>query len=184
MSDAPAHIPPLPWSYEQSSRPGANGAFHLYLVDANGRKIAAVWGKSDEKLAAAERILQVVNSAVEGQDDAQWRRMSSAPRDGNPFICQNLWYGEPQLCMRRVRYEVRGTKVEVVDLGSWIFVGEIDDEINDGRSSSAGPVQSIAPDDSNRTDIWWWRPIPKPPQTILDTIETEFRAGLAGREAK
>lgn len=31
----------------------ASGGFHLYVTDANGRKIAAVWGKAEEKEATA-----------------------------------------------------------------------------------------------------------------------------------
>lgn len=55
-------IPPLPWSYESSAAQSNNGSFHLYLVDADGRKIAAIWGKGDEKRLTAEHILKVVNA--------------------------------------------------------------------------------------------------------------------------
>jgi hypothetical protein len=34
-----------------SVTPSANGSFHLYVADADGRKIAALWGDPDEKLA-------------------------------------------------------------------------------------------------------------------------------------
>lgn len=34
-----------------SSSPTANGSFHLYLADEGGRKVAALWGGNDEKMA-------------------------------------------------------------------------------------------------------------------------------------
>lgn len=39
--------------------------FNAYLVDATGRKIAAIWGKGDEKEAIADFILKSVNEAAE-----------------------------------------------------------------------------------------------------------------------
>lgn len=51
------HLPPLPWSYQTSTREGQHdGAGFVYLLDANGRKIGTVWGKPDEKLATAELV--------------------------------------------------------------------------------------------------------------------------------
>ena len=52
---------PLPWTSTMSVAPSGNGGFYLYLVDANGRKIAAVWGRPNEKRATAELILNAVN---------------------------------------------------------------------------------------------------------------------------
>lgn len=34
-----------------SSLPSANNSFHLYLADKRGRKVAALWGGTDEKMA-------------------------------------------------------------------------------------------------------------------------------------
>lgn len=45
-----------PWNWVASDAPSANGGFHCYVVDANGRKIAAVWGKTDEKAATAHMM--------------------------------------------------------------------------------------------------------------------------------
>jgi hypothetical protein len=42
---------PGPLEMWTSSLPTNNGGFHLYLADASGRKIAALWGGADEKLA-------------------------------------------------------------------------------------------------------------------------------------
>jgi len=56
-------LPPRPWSLETSSEPSANGLFHAYIVDATGRKIAALWGSGDEKMRTAEIILAAANGA-------------------------------------------------------------------------------------------------------------------------
>lgn len=54
-------LPPIPWNWVTSDSPSGNGAFHIYLVDANGRKIAALWGNGQEKRAMAERIVALAN---------------------------------------------------------------------------------------------------------------------------
>lgn len=43
---------PAPWDWN-SIHANASGGFHLYIVDKDGRKIAAVWGKAGEKIATA-----------------------------------------------------------------------------------------------------------------------------------
>lgn len=48
---------PAPWSYETSGKPGGNGDLNLYVVDANKRKIAAIWGKRGEKEATASVVM-------------------------------------------------------------------------------------------------------------------------------
>lgn len=62
MSDA--KLPPLPWDWVSSGVPTANGKFHAYLVDATGRKIAAIWGKGAEKQLIADHILELVNHGL------------------------------------------------------------------------------------------------------------------------
>lgn len=57
-----ANLPPLPWDWTVAGAPSNNGAFHAYLVDATGRKIAAIWGKGNEKAAIGDAILNAVNS--------------------------------------------------------------------------------------------------------------------------
>jgi hypothetical protein len=52
---------PLPWTWETASKATANGNFHVYLVDANNRKIAAIWGPLSERIKTAELILRAVN---------------------------------------------------------------------------------------------------------------------------
>lgn len=59
-------LPPMPWDWIASSAPSANGAFHIYLVDANGRKIAAIWGKGSEKKAIADFIVRATAETLTG----------------------------------------------------------------------------------------------------------------------
>lgn len=42
---------PAPWSLVSASQVDGRGDFHLYVADANGRKIAAIWTRGEEKLA-------------------------------------------------------------------------------------------------------------------------------------
>lgn len=52
------NLPPLPWTYLTDSPVGKpDGYGFVYLLDANGRKIAALWGKPEEKIATATLIL-------------------------------------------------------------------------------------------------------------------------------
>lgn len=55
-------LPPLPWDWTASERPTNNGAFHIYLVDASGRKIGSLWGKGPEKEAMAKAIVAAANA--------------------------------------------------------------------------------------------------------------------------
>ena len=57
-------LPPLPWNWVTSERPDARGQFYVYLVDATGRKIAAIWGKDGEKKLTADYILQNCNTII------------------------------------------------------------------------------------------------------------------------
>lgn len=58
---------PLPWDWMWI--PGtAEGRGHIYLLDADKRKIAAIWGKAEEKPATADLIISAVNSKA----DAEW----------------------------------------------------------------------------------------------------------------
>mgnify|MGYP001596779109 CR=1 FL=1 len=61
-----ANVPPLPWSYQTNAPVGQHeGKGFLYLLDANGRKIGTLWGRPDEKLAAAELICDASDAANE-----------------------------------------------------------------------------------------------------------------------
>ena len=54
-------LPPKPWDWISSSTDDARGQFHAYLVDATGKKIAAIWG-GDAKALIADHILDRVNA--------------------------------------------------------------------------------------------------------------------------
>lgn len=57
-------LPPLPWSYETNTREGQHeGAGFVYILDANGRKIASLWAKPDEKMGMAELICDASDRA-------------------------------------------------------------------------------------------------------------------------
>lgn len=59
---APPSLPPFPWDWVAAGHPTINARYHIYLVDANGRKIAAIWGKDGEKELTADHILKAVNA--------------------------------------------------------------------------------------------------------------------------
>lgn len=52
------NLPPMPWKLEGSSTTSANGSFHLYLVDAEGKKIAAIWGNDARKKALGAWLME------------------------------------------------------------------------------------------------------------------------------
>jgi hypothetical protein len=55
-------VHPRPWNWIAIGG-NASGAHHIYLVDANDRKIAALWGKAEEKVAAVKLIIKLINEA-------------------------------------------------------------------------------------------------------------------------
>lgn len=54
-------LPPRPWDWVAAKTSVSGGTFHAYIVDATGRKIAAIWGKGKEKEAIADHIINLVN---------------------------------------------------------------------------------------------------------------------------
>jgi hypothetical protein len=60
------HLPPLPWRYEARPPGAGGGGGFVYLIDANGRKIASVWGRTEEKIAIARLIA--------GASEAEFKR--------------------------------------------------------------------------------------------------------------
>ena len=48
---APPHLPPRPYRYE------VNGIGFVYLLDANGRKIATLLGNAEQRVALAQFIV-------------------------------------------------------------------------------------------------------------------------------
>lgn len=61
---------PAPFNWQTSRTFDAKGVFNAYLLDANGRKIAAIWGRGEEKiatvhlLAAAPELLAALKEVV------------------------------------------------------------------------------------------------------------------------
>jgi hypothetical protein len=56
------HLPPLPWDWVTALQPNSNHYFNIYLVDATGRKIAAIWGPHEHRPAVAKAIVEAVNA--------------------------------------------------------------------------------------------------------------------------
>jgi hypothetical protein len=69
MSD-PSKAAPRPWDWQWVSA-GATGRGHIYILDASGRKIAAVWGKAGEKEHTADLIIDSVNEIEHLKDELQ-----------------------------------------------------------------------------------------------------------------
>lgn len=52
----------LPLDYMITARPGEHeGSGHVYIVDANGKKLASLWGPKETKIAMAQLILDAAN---------------------------------------------------------------------------------------------------------------------------
>lgn len=64
---------PAPWDWVWISAP-ASGGGHLYIVDPDGRKIAACWGRAEEKaanarlMAAAPALLAALKLCCDRED--------------------------------------------------------------------------------------------------------------------
>lgn len=59
-----SNLPPGPYEYMTTAAlDDHHGVGHVYIVDANGRKIASIWGKPDEKLALKDLILKARETA-------------------------------------------------------------------------------------------------------------------------
>ncbi len=78
---------PGPLQLRASGTPSANNRFHLYLADPEGRKIAALWGGNDEKLAngylwaAAPRLYELLDRGSRYMNAAEriaWRAEAMA----------------------------------------------------------------------------------------------------------
>ncbi len=59
-------LPPGPFEYETTAPfDGNHGKGHVYIVDADGRKIATVWGPADTKMAMKDLIIAARDGADE-----------------------------------------------------------------------------------------------------------------------
>lgn len=61
ITKAAPTLPPFPWDLDAAVTTDARGQHHVYLVDATGRKIAAIWGKDGEKMLIANHIVEATN---------------------------------------------------------------------------------------------------------------------------
>lgn len=52
---------PRPWTLLAVGTQSGSGGFHLFVVDANGRKIGVIWGKRDEKMHTGSLLVDAVN---------------------------------------------------------------------------------------------------------------------------
>jgi hypothetical protein len=73
-----AEAAPRPWDWVFVSTDTASGGGHIYLVDANGRKIAAIWGKGGEKEATADLIITAVNAEAAPGHDVEMLKKETA----------------------------------------------------------------------------------------------------------
>lgn len=118
----------------------------------------------------------------------KWKTMDSAPRDGSAFLVQYLPYSSAVLCMRRVQFSVDANgDLQSHDLGSWIHVGGICENIEYGPSLPR-PEFSIAADKLNNVSAWRWCELPSAPPAILADIRRDLGwaqaddAALLGRQ--
>ena len=64
-------LPPFPWNWTTSAKPDARGRFPAYLVDANGKKIAAIWGGDSERKLTADFIVDAANTMHQVDEDVK-----------------------------------------------------------------------------------------------------------------
>lgn len=104
----------------------------------------------------------------------KWKLMDSAPRDGSAFLVQYLPYSTAVLCMRRVQFSVdaNGNLVSR-DLGSWLHVGGIKDDVEYGTTVPE-PTWAIASDSLNNTSAWRWCELPAAPASVLADMRRDL----------
>lgn len=56
-------LPPRPWDWTWVAG-GPNGGGHVYLTDATGKKIGAIWGREADRAAIAEFIARKINAVT------------------------------------------------------------------------------------------------------------------------
>ena len=58
MTDTTPDLPPGPFNLLVTALPGRHdGSGHVYLIDKDGRKIASLWGRQEEKIALVDLII-------------------------------------------------------------------------------------------------------------------------------
>lgn len=88
---------PAPWDFEASGKPGSNGDLNIYVVDKNKRKIAAVWGKREEKELTASLMISAPDLlALAKSLDAFWSEDFPDGPENNKFLTEStikIWRG-------------------------------------------------------------------------------------------
>lgn len=60
-----ASTPPnAPYQLEESRTASNNGGFHLYLIGADGRKMAALWGTAADKISLGSFIVEAAEKVL------------------------------------------------------------------------------------------------------------------------
>lgn len=79
------HLPPGPWDYETTAPVGEHdGKGHVYLIDANKRKIASIWGPADTKVALVKMMIDAREQSSASFDDR------SCHNCGRPGSCEKI----------------------------------------------------------------------------------------------
>ena len=83
-------LPPFPWNLQTSDRSDANGRSHAYLVDANGRKFAALWGSAKQKELIANLILSKCSPIAAASGPVEWTEDNRNPEAKKGSALWNL----------------------------------------------------------------------------------------------
>lgn len=93
----------------------------------------------------------------------KWRKISTAPRNGDMFIARSRargsqrWSSSYPMC-RRVTFDA--TTNEVKDLGAWVMCAAEGDGDELGQTGTWSFVNAIAPDKHNTDVEYQWVPFP------------------------
>ena len=61
------NLAPGPWHFETTAGVTEHdGHGHVYMVDANGRKIASLWGSAETKIATADLMIEARGPGSDG----------------------------------------------------------------------------------------------------------------------
>ena len=86
----PEDLPPFPWDLQTSGTASANGQFHAYLVDANGKKFAALWGSAKQKELIASLILSKCSPIAAASEPVEWTEDNRNPEAKKGSALWNL----------------------------------------------------------------------------------------------
>ncbi len=78
---------PAPLDFTQAYTGSANGGCHIYLTDSTGRKIAALWGGGEEKVANA-RLFSAAPDLIEALQKLSDVCEMTTFSDQYPYECE------------------------------------------------------------------------------------------------